>query len=319
MRRAVALAVVLSACSALAEDARLVPRAPHGYFLGDDWRYRPTGPLLWLRGVLTRPFLDLVSIPTHYGSWNAYDFTAFAGVLGVGVGLAAPVGRRSLDSRLQDQLHAWWGPNCAYARDTTFCQPYVAPAAWRVWRGGWADAGIIAVATGVPLLLLLGGALFDDGPLVESGTLAIESFLVAEAYHLTLKLVLGREAPLENNGDGTFYGPSDNHFPDGWPSGHAATLFSIAATYAEYFPQVWLKVLLLGVASALSVMLVVDDTHFASEVVVGAAIGYFSGRFVVQHRSSRYRNGDDGNPVRLVALAPMQVPGGYGLGATFTF
>ncbi len=318
MPRLLALTVLLLGASAAAQAEPAAVTPPKGLYLGDEWRYRPTGFVGWLKGVFTRPFVDLVSIPSNYGAWDGADFATFTGTLGTAVAMAVPISGRSLDSRLQDQLHVWRGPNCAYARDATYCDP-PKPSGFRVWRGGWGDAAIIGVVTGLPLALLAYGALDSDPALVEAGTLAIESFLVAEAFHVSLKLLLGREAPLADHGNGSFYGPTTANWPDGWPSGHAATIFSIAATYALYFHQPWLEVLLLGVATALSVMLVVDDTHFAGEVLVGAAIGYCSGRFVVQHRSTRYQNGEDGAPVRLVALTPLQVPGGYGLAARFGF
>jgi len=53
---------------------------------------------------------------------------------------------------------------------------------------------------GLPLTALLIGALGESTSAVEAGTLAIEAFLVSEIYHISTKLLLGREAPLESNG-----------------------------------------------------------------------------------------------------------------------
>jgi len=320
-----AIAWALSTSAMAAEPAppadapTVAPKRSNGAFVGDEWRYHRTGLLGWLKGVLTRPFIDLASIPTTLITWDAWDWTAAALVVGVSAGMAVPVKGRSLDARLQDEIHVWHGPNCDYARDATFCATPV-KGTFHVWRGGNADAAIIAIATGIPLTALLIGALGDQPPLVEAGALAIEAFLVSEAYHISTKLLLGREAPLADNGAGAFHGPSIKYWPDGWPSGHAATLFSIATVYAEYFDTPWLSVLLLGVAGALSVMLVLDDAHFAGEVLIGAGLGYFTGRWVVRHRSTHYTSESDGAPVRLVSVTPLPLgPGAYGLGARFAF
>ncbi|MFT3842257.1 MAG: phosphatase PAP2 family protein [Myxococcaceae bacterium] len=309
---AIAVAVSLSAAPA---DA---PKKTAGAFVGDDFRYRQTGFFGWWQGVLTRPFIDLASIPTSLVTWDRWEWTAALVTLGSSVAMAVPVEGRSLDSRIQDGLHQSLGVNCDYDRDATFCSPPPRHG-FHIWHGGAYDAAIIGVVTGLPLALLFSAALGHHEPLVEAGALAIEAFLVTEAYHISTKLLLGREAPLSNGGAGAFHGPTLKYWPDGWPSGHAGTLFSIATVYGEYFENPYLEALLLSIAGVLSVFLVLDDAHFTGEVIAGAALGYFTGRWVVRHRSSHYHTDDDGLPVKLVSVAPMQGAGLSGLALTFAF
>jgi len=66
-------------------------------------------------------------------------------------------------------------------------------------------------------------------------------------------------------------------------------------------------------------MLIIDDAHYASDVVLGGVIGCLMGRWVVHHRSSRYAYGDGVLPIRLVSLAPLQVDQGLGVAARFAF
>ncbi len=97
-------------------------------------------------------------------------------------------------------------------------------------------------------------------------------------------------------------------------------MFAVAGVYATYFHTWWLQTLILGSAAVLSTFLMLDDTHFTSEVIVGAAMGYLVGRWVVEHRSSRYAYGANGLPVRLAGVAPVSVRGdGAAFVAAFTF
>lgn len=302
--------VVLVASPSLAADT---------LFLGDDWRYQHTSNVgLWAKGVVQRSFADMLAIPASTGTWSAADVLTLMLTASLTVGATVPVNGRSLDARIQDELHRARGPNCDYSvRESIFCRP-PAPSGFRVWNDV-SNVIIIGTAITTPLALLLGGALGGNRELVEAGTLAIEAFSVAQMYHVGIKLLVGREGPLWHDGAGEAHGPSAAYFPDGWPSGHAATLFSIATVYATYFDKPWLRVLLLGLAAGVATMLVVDDAHYASDVVLGAAIGFFTGRWVVHHRSSRYSYGPRGLPVRLMTVAPLAVDHGVGVAARFSF
>jgi hypothetical protein len=49
-------------------------------------------------------------------------------------------------------------------------------------------------------------------------------------------------------------------------------------------------------------------------------MGFLTARWVVEHRSSRYRYGQNGLPVRIAGVAPMAVTGsGAAFATTFTF
>lgn len=296
------------------------PRAlPRGLFLGDDWRYQKSPTVWhWAGGIGLRSFADLVSMATNLDAWDATDYLTFLLTTSISVGATVPFTGRSLDARIQDELRRGRGPHCDYViGESVFCNP-PKPSGFHVWNRV-SNTIIIATTLTAPLAVLLGGALGGQPELVEAGTLAIESYAVSQIYHVALKLFTGREGQLWHDGAGEFHGPSAAYFPDGWPSGHAATLFSIATTYATYFEQPWLRVLLLGTATFFATMLVVDDAHYASDVVLGAVIGYCTAKWVVRHRSSRYSEGPDKAPVRLSSMAPLSIEGGLGVAARFTY
>lgn len=308
--------LLVVASAARAADAP-VPE-PRGVFVDSTWRYRHEGPWGWTKGLVTRSFADLVAIPSSFANSDALEWTALTLSLAVTVGMLVDVDGRSLDARLQDGLHAWRGVNCAHAPAESSVCPTSTPSAFHVWTPV-TNVIYVSVEVATPVSLLLAGALSGHRALLESSTLAIEAWSVAQLYHLVLKLLSGREGVVWRSGAGTFHGPSAKYFPDGFPSGHAASLFALIGAYSTYFDQPWLHVALLGVGTVLAVGLVLDDYHFASEVLFGAALGYFVGRWVVRYRSTRFAWAPAGHPVRLDAVVPLVRDGGGGVAAVFRF
>lgn len=258
-----------------------------GLFLGDELRYqRGASVPEWTKGLVLRTFADLVSIPSTIVDWSLADWAiAGAVVLPTATGWV-PVNGRALDAQLQDALHRARGANCELAPPGSTVCDGVPRAAFHLWTP---PSNVVIGASQVagPLLLLAAGAIFQHAELLEVSTLAVEAYCVAQLYHLSLKLLTGREGVLTDTGAGRFFGPTKLSFPDGFPSGHAASLFALIGVYSTYVGAAWLHVVLLGVGVALATFLVLDDYHFASEVVFGAATGFLIGRWVVRRRASK--------------------------------
>ncbi len=311
--------LLLAALPAVAAEAADAPRVePRGVFVGEAWRYRPSGPWPWVKGLVTRPFADLAAIPSGVAGWGGAEWLEVSALAAVTAAGTVDVQGRSGDARLQDALHAARGVNCANSPPGAPRCVAPAPSGFHLWTRP-TNIVFVGVQVAVPLGLLIGGAAAGEGALLESSTLAIEAYSVAQLYHLALKVLSGREGVLWGDGAGSFHGPSLAYFPDGFPSGHAASLFALIGVYSTYFDRPWLHALLLGAGAVLAVGLVVDDYHFASEVLVGAAMGYLVGRWVVRHRSSRFVYDARGAPVRLMAVAPVVLAGGAGAAASFRF
>lgn len=260
---------------------------PRGLFLGDELRYQRDvtfGP--WLKGLVVRTFADVVSIPSTAIDWSPGEWALASAVLLPTAAAWVPIDGRSLDARLQAGLHDARGANCETApAGSTVCEA-ARSASFHLWTP---TSNLIIGATEVvtPLLVLAAGALFGQAAVLEASTLAVEAWFVAQLYHVGLKLLTGREGVLAANGGGRFFGPTQLHFPDGFPSGHAASLFAIIGAYTTYLDAPWLYVVMLGVGLGLATWLVLDDYHFASEVFFGAASGFLIGRWVVKRRASK--------------------------------
>jgi membrane-associated phospholipid phosphatase len=92
-----------------------------------------------------------------------------------------------------------------------------------------------------------------------------------------------------------------NGDPRGFPSGHATTSFATAAVLQEHFG--WkVGIPAFAAAAYTGTSRVMDNQHWASDVVFGAALGIASGRTVTLHmRNTR------------VTLSPVPMPGGIGV------
>ncbi len=106
----------------------------------------------------------------------------------------------------------------------------------------------------------------------------ITSVLVQVTKQLTHRHRPFQDDPASpNNWDGPI---SDWHY-NSFPSGHSAFTFAIASVIAsEYKTTTWVPVLCYSIATATALSRIYQDRHWASDVLIGSAVGYFSGRFL---------------------------------------
>jgi membrane-associated phospholipid phosphatase len=116
----------------------------------------------------------------------------------------------------------------------------------------------------------------------EAGTLSAEAFANAVPVYVGLQLITGRERPIEGSGNGRFW--RNNALNSSFPSGHALFTWSMASVIAHEYPRPWVKWLVYGTATAVSVARFTGREHFPSDVVVGSVVGYLIGRHIFQAR-----------------------------------
>ncbi|MEP6732281.1 MAG: phosphatase PAP2 family protein [bacterium] len=164
-----------------------------------------------------------------------------------------------------------------------------------------------------PGAFIIGGGLYVVGKatghkdLADLGWHGTEAVILASGVTSVLKGVLGRARPYVTNdtnphdfsfgrgfGGGTriknpsgqLYGTSDYQ---SFPSGHATTAFAAAAAVTSemrrmYPKSVWyVAPVMYGGATLVGLSRMYHNNHWASDVVLGAAIGTFSGLKVVRY------------------------------------
>jgi membrane-associated phospholipid phosphatase len=131
------------------------------------------------------------------------------------------------------------------------------------------------------VLLGIAGALYAVGEINhqdgwrKTALLSVESLATASILVWGMKAVTGRARPQAGESSRSFHPFSLKSSFWSFPSGHAASAFAVATTIAEQTDQVAVDVLVYSAAALVGLSRIHDDKHWASDVFIGSAIGYF--------------------------------------------
>jgi hypothetical protein len=184
-----------------------------------------------------------------------------------------------------------------------------------------ASRGVEVIAS--PGAYVIGAALYGLGRVAKYDRVAdlgwhgFEAVLLAEGMTYTIKGVAGRARPFLSHGsdpDALYFARGfKNGDYSSFPSGHSTTAFAAAAAVTNESTRWWprstwfIGPLMYTGAAAVGVSRMYHNRHWASDVVMGAAIGTFTGRKVVQ-----YAHGHPDNLIDRVLLRVSIAPDGYG-------
>jgi len=141
------------------------------------------------------------------------------------------------------------------------------------------NAGFYGTSAAAGVLWLSGVATHNEHAR-ETGALSAAALANAVPFYVGVQLISGRQRPNEGNGNGLFW--RNNALNSSFPSGHALFTWSVASVIAHEYPRPWVKWLVYGTATAVSVSRFSGREHFPSDVVVGSTIGYLIGRHIFQ-------------------------------------
>jgi membrane-associated phospholipid phosphatase len=155
---------------------------------------------------------------------------------------------------------------------------------------------------------LLGGygLIFKKEKIETTALLASQAYITSGVLHVIIKGISGRQRPFTYNpnrveADPIFHGPFHKPFRDingrrigsSFPSGHTAGAFAAATVFAmEYRDRPLVKIIALTSATLIGLSRITENKHWATDVLTGAALGYLSGRQVVNnyHRYATLKN-----------------------------
>ena len=129
-------------------------------------------------------------------------------------------------------------------------------------------------------ILLIHGYAFDNSTTKKIGFEVGQSFLYSVSVTSGLKIIFGRARPSTGNDSFTFEPFAFKNSNWSLPSGHTTVAFSLSTVLAANTDNYALKVASFLPAFLTAVSRVYQNHHWASDVFLGAMIGYFTGKFV---------------------------------------
>jgi membrane-associated phospholipid phosphatase len=126
-----------------------------------------------------------------------------------------------------------------------------------------------------------------NAKLAETGRLGAEAVIDSGTVTLVTKLVTDRQRPLEGDAHGDFWAGGASHWEwdSSFPSDHATASMALARVIAGEYPHWYVVVPAYGFAESIGISRLLANQHFPSDVVVGQAIGFLTGTYVLNHRA----------------------------------
>ena len=147
-----------------------------------------------------------------------------------------------------------------------------------------ASNGLVGGFIAAPATIFVLGAMHHDDHATETGILGGEAVVDSLVVSEVLKATSMRERPTVDNAKGRFF-QTGVGLDSSFPSNHAIVAWSSAAVIASEYPGALTGIAAYGLAAGVSVTRVLARQHFPSDVLVGSAVGWMIGRYVVhKHR-----------------------------------
>lgn len=173
------------------------------------------------------------------------------------------------------------GTAIVMASDTDIQRKLPDSASFQKRSNSFSNYGVAAFAGATALGWMWGTATHNDH-LRETAVLSGEAALGSMGLTYAIKNIAQRDRPFETNHHGNFFAHGDS-----FPSEHSAAVWSVASVVAHEYPGPLTSLFAYGGAAAISAARVTSGKHFASDALVGSAIGYFVGRQVYRAHSAR--------------------------------
>lgn len=144
------------------------------------------------------------------------------------------------------------------------------------------------------------GFIFKNEKIKTTTLLATQAYITGAAMERLLKFLSGRQRPNFNDpasveAEPKFHGPfssSGRRINSAFPSGHTTVAFAAATVFAmEYKDRPLVPILSYSAATLIGLSRITENEHWITDVVAGAALGYLTGRQVVNnyHRYAKLK------------------------------
>ncbi len=147
-----------------------------------------------------------------------------------------------------------------------------------------ASNALLGSEIALPVALYGAGLIKGNAHARETGILSGEALADSVVLDQVTKIIFRRERPLYNNAAGDFFSSragKNNSFP----SSHSMLAWSIAGVTAGEYPSRWVQLGAYSLATSVSLMRVLGQEHFPTDVLVGGAAGWLIGHYVFKKHS----------------------------------
>jgi membrane-associated phospholipid phosphatase len=164
----------------------------------------------------------------------------------------------------------------------------------------YAGTGWVVASASASLYLV--GRATGNARARETGLLSFEAWLDAELLGAGIKAISQRSRPDSGESRGNFFAGGT-----AFPAGHGLGIWSMATVVAhEYHGHRWIQITSYAAASSVSLARIAAQRHYASDVLVGSALGYAVGRYVYRTHKRLDREDATGaaKPARMSFIVP---------------
>ena len=132
----------------------------------------------------------------------------------------------------------------------------------------------------IAAVLYIYGDYHDDVKYKRAALLGVESMVVAAILTAGIKITLSRPLPNSALPYNTWYSSWDYSFEDlAFPSGHTSSAFAFATIIStEFSDDPAIPIISYTIASITALSMVEQDQHWASDILPGAALGYYTAK-----------------------------------------
>jgi len=139
------------------------------------------------------------------------------------------------------------------------------------------DIGPVNTAIGLSTASLAGGLILRDKKLLQTSRLLIEASVLTQLFTTCSKGIWGRARPYTNLGprDFNLFKFSRTEAFKSMPSGHVSSAFALMTVIARQYDRWYVEIPAYTFAASVAFQRMTSRNHWASDTMVGAALGYW--------------------------------------------
>ncbi len=139
------------------------------------------------------------------------------------------------------------------------------------------DIGPVNTAIGLSVASFAGGVILQDRKLLQTSRLLVEASVLTQLFTTAGKGILGRARPYTDLGPRDFNLFKFGHAEEfkSMPSGHVSSVFALMTVFAKQYDHWYVEIPAYTFAASVAFQRMTTRSHWASDTMVGGALGYW--------------------------------------------